>query len=84
MLSVNVIRDECLDWLIVWMDTLIVSKSKSPTRNKLGMSFIQLVRQELEASDEYSVDRHKELVRKELFDRHYSESVINEWVDYIE
>jgi Leucine-rich repeat (LRR) protein len=45
---------------------------------------IQLVRQELETSDEYSVERHKELVRMELFDRHYSELVINEWVDYIE
>jgi len=45
---------------------------------------IQLVRQELETSNEYSVEKHKELVRTELFDRHYSESVINEWVDYIE
>ena len=45
---------------------------------------IQLVRQELETSNKYSVEKHKELVRKELFDRHYSESVITEWVDYIE
>jgi Leucine-rich repeat (LRR) protein len=45
---------------------------------------VQLVRHDLETSNEYSVDRHKELVRLELLDRHYSESVITEWVDYIE
>ena len=45
---------------------------------------IQMVGQELETKQEYSVDNHKEMVKKELLERGYSETMINEWVQYIE
>ena len=45
---------------------------------------IQIVKEELEIKNEYTVEKHKELVKKELTERQYLETTINEWIDYIE
>jgi len=45
---------------------------------------IQMVGQELETKREYSVEKHKELVKKALLERGYTDTVINEWITYIE
>jgi hypothetical protein len=34
--------------------------------------------------DIYTIKRHKELVKNELEERGYNETIINEWLDYIE
>ena len=45
-------------------------------------NIIVLVRDKL--GDNYSVEKHKEEVEKELKERGYNEEVIEEWVSYIE
>ena len=42
---------------------------------------ISLIREQLVT---YDVNKHKELVRKELINRNYDENVILEWINYIE
>ena len=33
---------------------------------------------------DYTIEKHKELIRKELLDRKYDEKTIEEWLSYIE
>jgi hypothetical protein len=46
-------------------------------------NIIGLIQQQLETSGTYSVQTHKDLVRKELLERRYDDKVIIEWVDAI-
>jgi Leucine-rich repeat (LRR) protein len=45
---------------------------------------IVIVKEQLESKDEYSVDKHKEEVKKELLERGYGLETINEWIEYIQ
>ena len=47
-------------------------------------NIIVLVRQKLESENRYSVSVHKKLVREELEERGYDETVISEWIEHIE
>jgi len=47
-------------------------------------NIIVLIQDKLENSETYSVERHKELVRKELRERGYTDNIIEEWIEYIE
>ena len=47
-------------------------------------NIIALVREKLEDNSEYTIDKHKELVRKELEEREYPIETIEEWLEYIE
>ena len=47
-------------------------------------NIIVLVKERLEAQKIYTVEKHKDIVKKELTERGYSEEVIAEWVQYIE
>jgi hypothetical protein len=45
---------------------------------------IQSVKNELEINNDYTAEKHKELVKNELLERQYETNVINEWISYIE
>ena len=45
---------------------------------------IGMVKEQLIASNEYTVERHKLMATEELAARDYSEKVISEWIDFIE
>ena len=45
---------------------------------------IHAVRVNLERENKYEIELHKKLVREELRERKYDESVIEEWVSHIE
>ena len=45
---------------------------------------IGMVKEQLVASNEYTVEKHKRLATEELAARDYSEKVISEWIDFIE
>ena len=45
---------------------------------------IVLVKEKLENSNDYSIEKHKLEVKKELLKRGYELEVINEWLEYIE
>jgi hypothetical protein len=45
-------------------------------------NIIVMIKQQL--GEEYSVEQHKELVRKALDEREYSTETIDEWLEYIE
>jgi hypothetical protein len=45
-------------------------------------NIIIIIKQQL--GDNYTIEKHKELVKNELQERGYNETIINEWVDYIE
>ena len=47
-------------------------------------NIIVLVKQKLEDNSEYTIDKHKELVRKALKERDYPIETIEEWLEYIE
>ena len=47
-------------------------------------NIIVLIKEKLESENNYTISRHKELVREELIERGYDEEVISEWVEYIE
>ena len=47
-------------------------------------NIIALVKQKLEDNSEYTIDKHKELVRKALEEREYPIETIEEWLEYIE
>ena len=42
------------------------------------------VKERLEAAEEYTVEKHKEMATKELLAREYSQEVIAEWIAFIE
>jgi hypothetical protein len=45
---------------------------------------IELVRMRLSEKNEYTVEKHKEIVIQELIERGFEQSVIDEWTQYIE
>ena len=45
---------------------------------------IGMVKEQLVASNEYTVEKHKLIATEELVARDYSEKVISEWIDFIE
>jgi len=45
---------------------------------------IELVRMRLSEKNEYTVEKHKEIVIQELLERGFDQSVIDEWTQYIE
>ena len=45
-------------------------------------NIIIIIKEQL--GDNYTIERHKELVKNELQERGYNEIIINEWLDYIE
>ena len=45
---------------------------------------ISLVKEQLEETDEYTVEKHKEIVSNELRNREYSDEIIVEWMQFIE
>ena len=47
-------------------------------------NIIALVKKNLEDNSEYTIDKHKELVRKGLEEREYPIETIEEWLEYIE
>ncbi len=47
-------------------------------------SIITLIRNKLEDSNEYTIEKHKELVIKELTERNIDKETIDLWVEYIE
>ena len=44
---------------------------------------IILVKDKLIAENNYTIELHKEIVIKELYDRGYTKDIIDEWIDYI-
>ncbi len=45
---------------------------------------IVLIKEKLERNMEYTVEKHRTLVRKELIERDFTDDVIKEWIDNIE
>jgi Leucine-rich repeat (LRR) protein len=46
-------------------------------------NIIILIKEKLISENKYTVELHKEIVMKELYDRGYNENVIDEWIRYI-
>jgi Leucine-rich repeat (LRR) protein len=46
-------------------------------------NIIILIKDKLIAENKYTIELHKEIVMKELYDRGYDENVIDEWIEYI-
>ena len=44
---------------------------------------IVIIKQQLESENNYSIEKHKELVKKELIERNINKEIIEEWIDYI-
>jgi hypothetical protein len=47
-------------------------------------NIIIIIKEQLQNNSNYTIERHKELVKNELQERGYNEIIINEWLDYIE
>ena len=47
-------------------------------------NIIFLVQEQMEKKGEYTIERHKEIVSKELTERGYDNTVITEWIGFIE
>ena len=47
-------------------------------------NIIVITKEKLERAGEYTVDKHRRYVRKELEERAYSEDIINDWLQFIE
>jgi hypothetical protein len=45
-------------------------------------NIIVIIKEQL--GNNYTIDKHKELVKSELKERCYNETIINKWLDYIE
>jgi hypothetical protein len=46
-------------------------------------NIIILIKDKLLSENNYSIELHKDIVMKELYDRGYEKNVIDEWIDYI-
>ena len=46
-------------------------------------NIIIIIKEKLELENNYSVEKHKELVIKELIERDFNEIIIKEWIDFI-
>ena len=47
-------------------------------------AIITLIRNKLEDSNEYTIEKHKELAIKELTERNIDKETIELWIEYIE
>ena len=47
-------------------------------------NIIIIIKEQLGNNSNYTIEKHKELVKNELQERGYNENIINEWLDYIE
>jgi hypothetical protein len=47
-------------------------------------NIIIIIKEQLGNNYIYTIEKHKELVKNELQERGYNETIINEWLDYIE
>jgi len=45
---------------------------------------IGMIKEQLESSNEYTVEQHRKIATEELQAREYSQEVITEWITYIE
>ena len=52
--------------------------------NQQISNIIVLVKQRLEIEGEYTIEKHKEIVKTEMNERGYDEAVIEEWLKFIE
>ena len=43
-----------------------------------------LIKEKLELENNYSIEKHKELLKKELIERNYNKEIIDNWINYIE
>jgi len=46
-------------------------------------NIIVIIKEKLELENNYSIEKHKELVEIELLERNYNKEIINEWINYI-
>ena len=53
-------------------------------KNGSSINLEVVVGKELEEAGKYSVEKHRELVQKELVDRRYPSEVIEVWIENIE
>jgi pimeloyl-CoA synthetase len=47
-------------------------------------NIIIIIKEQLGKNHIYTIEKHKEFVKNELQERGYNETIINEWLDYIE
>ena len=47
-------------------------------------NIIIIVKEKLELDNNYSIENHKDLVKKELIERNFSSDIIEEWINFIE
>jgi small nuclear ribonucleoprotein (snRNP)-like protein len=52
--------------------------------NEQIAQIIEVVKVGLERENNYEVELHKELVKKQLIERNYDNAVIEEWISHIE
>jgi hypothetical protein len=60
-------------------DNIIINISNN---EQIG-NIIILIKDKLIAENNYTIELHKEIVIKELYDRGYDKNVIDEWISYI-
>jgi hypothetical protein len=46
-------------------------------------NIIVIIKEKLELENNYSIEKHKELVEKELKERNFNEKIIKEWIHFI-
>ena len=46
-------------------------------------NIIILIKEKLESENNYSIEKHKELVIKELNERNFNQEIIKEWIEFI-
>jgi hypothetical protein len=46
-------------------------------------NIIILIKDKLISKNNYTIELHKEIVMKELYDRGYTKDIIDEWIEYI-
>jgi hypothetical protein len=47
-------------------------------------NIIIIVKEKLELDNNYNIENHKYLVKKELIERNFSSDIIEEWINFIE
>jgi hypothetical protein len=60
-------------------DNIVINISNN---EQIG-NIIILIKDKLLAENNYTIEKHKDIVIKELYDRGYEKNVIDEWIKYI-
>ena len=47
-------------------------------------NIISIIKNKLLVDNNYSIEKHKELVKKELIERDFKDNIIEEWINFIE